>query len=300
MTKETTVLPSKDETIRLATMNILNTARVFTERMVAITDQLRELQPDILSFQEAIFSAEGKDLDDVQRCADALGMTLLVGAAPVPHPTKDLTFTNVTLVSSRVQVIGSESVILRSQHGTGTHPSITQTHLKVNGRLVVIFNAHLPWGSANEPARLTCALQVSEIAAEILQQDPSAIIYFNGDFNTEPDSDTLRYLRSKHVLPGDKTTLWVDAWLMFHAEHEDGHTSRNDGAEAIETALGVGIAMPHLLPRRRIDYILGYGWIYGRPGTPLNIERFGFGQTPSGRALSDHYGLYSDVWIPSV
>lgn len=162
---------------------------------------------------------------------------------------------------------------------------------------MVIFNGHLPWGGTNEPSRLAFALRASQLAHDIKENDPQALVYLNGDLNTEPDSDTLRYLQGKHIYNG-QSTYWADAWSMFNDPTVDGHTSRNEGLEAIETAHGVGITYPHLMPKRRIDYILGYGWIYGRVGTPVNIERFGFGTTSNGRSLSDHYGLYSDLWIP--
>jgi endonuclease/exonuclease/phosphatase family metal-dependent hydrolase len=286
--------------IRIATMNVLNTIHDFEERMQEISNQLRDANIDVLSLQECIFAHQGKDSDALENMAEELGMKYVITDTLIHHPSKDLTYGNVTLVKKEHAILKHHSVTgLDSKEANPTLVDILETHINIKGAYVVTFNVHLKWGGENEADRVQQAAYMARRARQIESANPNSQIFITGDFNTEADSDTVRYLTGKHALPETKGTFWIDIWDMLKKTHEDGHTSRNDGTAAVETARNAGIMLPHLLPQRRIDYIMVHGWQYGKSTSPIFIERFGFGVTPTGRALSDHYGLIATVLTPA-
>jgi endonuclease/exonuclease/phosphatase family metal-dependent hydrolase len=110
-----------------------------------------------------------------------------------------------------------------------------------------------------------------------------------GDFNAEPDSDEIRFLRGHHALPSLRTgklrgTYFNDAVLF--ADGDAGPTFARDNV----------FAGREREPSRRIDYIF--------VATP---DRFGRGLPLSGRRCfltatdgvhpSDHYGVSADVQL---
>lgn len=287
-------------TLRLATMNVLNDPRTFSERVASIGDQLRLVQPDVLCLQEAVTThQDGTPDNTVARLADRLGMTVQPHHT-VFHDGRGIQYGNITL--TRPETASDASTTnwnALSAEYTGTSPcSVSETHMTIRGESVVVFNVHLSWGAEREDYRLAQVASIVNRAHELRAANPQVLCYVLGDFNTEPDSASLRYLTGKDVCGESRDrTFWVDAWEMLHQPSEDGHTSRNEGSEAVRTALSAGIVRPDLLPQRRIDYVLGLGWLYGRVGSPVEIKKIGFGETPSGLALSDHYGLLADIWL---
>jgi len=108
-----------------------------------------------------------------------------------------------------------------------------------------------------------------------------------GDFNAEPNSSTLRFLKGFEGF-GTHGTLWCDAWEISGSGY--GATSDPGGLPlAAVSAKKVGIEDLSELPRRRIDFILSRGWVYGKPGFPETCELI------SGVGASDHHGIVSTI-----
>ena len=90
--------------------------------------------------------------------------------------------------------------------------------------------------------------------------------------------------------------MWVDAWEVKGREYNYS-TSNGELYWSKETASHKGIVLPQLLPQRRIDYIFSYEWVYGKVGSPLSFNTFG-SLTGKPNEISDHYGLWADIYAP--
>lgn len=286
------------EILRVATINICNNPDTFEKRLESLGEHLALLSPDIIAFQEAIFTTSKGANSAVHKVADHLGMNVLTTSSPTRHPSRQgVVFANATLVRKSVDQVSGKAYKGNSLKSATVLPDVLETRFRVNNRLVVVFNVHLAWGYESEFTRLQQVRDIDVQAKKILREEPEALILLVGDFNTEPESDTLRYLFGHHVVE-EESTKWIDSWKMLRDPSEDGYTSLNYGSEATKTAFTKGIVMPQMMPRRRIDYMLVHGWVYGKACTPLGVDRFGFADSERGVALSDHYGLYTDYWCP--
>jgi endonuclease/exonuclease/phosphatase family metal-dependent hydrolase len=98
-----------------------------------------------------------------------------------------------------------------------------------------------------------------------------------GDFNAEPDSDEIRYMRGLTGL-GGPCVYFADAFGV--AGQGDGATfsKRNDFAEPLRE------------PERRIDYIFVRGPDDAQRGEPLDA-RVCFDKRHAGHFPSDHFGV---------
>lgn len=169
-------------------------------------------------------------------------------------------------------------------------------HIEYNGHDIHIINAHLAWGGNNEWVRLREAEKINAYVKSKLVNHPEAIFLLVGDLNTLETSSTVRYL--KGLQEGTQPHLgayWVDAWEL-HGNENNYITSDPETYWGVLTANGKGLTIPSLLPKRRIDYIFSYGWCYGKQGFPLNFNRFADKKTVP--EISDHYGIWSDIYIP--
>jgi|GEM_PF-2075481 hypothetical protein len=117
--------------------------------------------------------------------------------------------------------------------------------------------------------------------------------------NTLPGSDTNRYLAGQGAGANGAYTFWTDAFAVV-GNPEEAPTVATANQWAQQTARGVGIEFPEMLPDRRIDYVWTYGWAYGRPGCPVAMQRSFTDTTRYGYPASDHYGLTVDFWTPPV
>jgi endonuclease/exonuclease/phosphatase family metal-dependent hydrolase len=98
-----------------------------------------------------------------------------------------------------------------------------------------------------------------------------------GDFNAEPDSDEIRFLRG-HTSLGNKTVYFADAFRIA-----------GDGSPGVTFSKKNPYAEPLREPERRIDYV------FTRPddqhrGEPVHA-RVCFDEPEGGVFASDHFGV---------
>lgn len=187
-------------------------------------------------------------------------------------------FANVTLTKSKPL---KSYTIMPSDFPAYQQPPILVTVLEE----LVLINVHLAWGN-REHLRLLAMRTVSSEADSLHKQNPNHLVIVGGDFNTIPESATIRYLRG--LDPHEfYTEMWTDAWSVS----EVFPTARKSGGWAEETAESIGIVHPELMPDRTIDYLMSYGWNYGKHGCPVSLSKFGLSVLSNGYGLSDHYGI---------
>ena len=110
-----------------------------------------------------------------------------------------------------------------------------------------------------------------------------------GDFNAEPDSDEIRFLKGLTVLDG-RTTFYQDAWAVA-GDDGPGYTS-DWRTHELSAMLNIH--------RKRIDYIL-VGDPFRRLGDAGRVLdcRVVANQPITGVQASDHCGVVADICWPT-
>jgi endonuclease/exonuclease/phosphatase family metal-dependent hydrolase len=326
---DTTALPSRAEVSRVATWNLDSNPQFAAERMLAAAAELVEVEillvqenqllPDersavsliaetagfgfvferdertgtmpgtaILSRHPFVFT-ETIDYEETLRFLDPSGSE----KAPPLETTPD---SNATTGPAAVETTSGKSV-----RGIPPRPIVIPAMLAgidhPSGRRLVVVSAHLAWGALAEPVRLRQAETIARRLDDLSgfgsgSADPLGIVGM--DANTLPASATIRFLTGLDPL-GSYATLFVDTFAV--AGSGAGATSTSHNPYAARTAAQVGILRADLLPDRRIDYLLARGYVHGRPGFPLASGLLG---ADAAFTPSDHYGVWSDLWLPPV
>jgi len=177
----------------------------------------------------------------------------------------------------------------------------------VDGRRVVIVSHHGAWGSHATGTRLQQLRSIDELARHLftegglhLDSATRPVIILGGDLNAVPDSAPIRYLTGMDHHLGH-STVWVDVAAHLGVLE---HTTGDPLALSIATASSRPGSpyRPERMPRRRIDYLFVYEWVYGQAGEPVHCRRIATEPftASDGRELtvSDHYGLLAHLWMP--
>lgn len=165
--------------LHVATLNILNLADRWDERLPLILADMAALQPDVLGLQECVF---------------ALQQDRLIGAAGVGHyeSTRGWAgrpeYGNALLVRQPLVATASERLDL------GLNRSAIRARIELNGSataLVVV--THLHHETADEAARDEQARLLIDWLADAPASDGQIVV---GDFNAEPDEPTYARMRA--------------------------------------------------------------------------------------------------------
>ena len=254
-------------TVRVVSWNLdHNPVDVFDRVLVSI-ETLKSVNADILLLQEC-----SEDIAEI--VGKSLGLRV--------HFVNE----HGEAVLSRYQAVSSGGRVMGSERSAG----FAYAHLNTGCHAIMAISTHFTWGGGREFLRLENAREVDLFATEYFNgvSDLDFITVLGGDLNTEPNSDTVRYLRGEAVVDG-KSTLWSDTWMVGEG---DGFTSARSNPYATRTARNVGLTPGSalLLPNRRIDYLFVKGYAYCRAGAP--IKSVIIGVEPSS---SDHYGISVDL-----
>ena len=269
---------------RLGQINILNRKEGVAERYQLLREHALREELDVIALQEVIHA------DLLADTLAPIGLTHFIAATPVLDGTNPVS--DGAAIASRFPLSGARELKL-----TGSKRPALTARASTPWRQVQLFTAHLSWGSDAEGRRLQQAYELTLAAEEIRLEDPALPILLAGDLNSDEDSRTSRYLRGQELDHRGGSTYWTDAYTVCGTPEVWATSDQGNNSHGVVTASNKGIVMPELLPQRRIDYILSYGWSYGKIGCALAYGRFGDPLTPDGRELSDHYGIWADVLV---
>lgn len=265
--------------VRVGQINILNMDDGIEERFNKVVNFVKELNIDILAIQELKYASK------LQALFREIGVNF--------YEYSDLSedYKDRVAVFSKYPIVNSQKLIFEEDSRSGLLVNINTPSGDIN-----IITAHFPHGFSSEAKRLSIARKVDTISSNLKTINKESPIIFAGDLNTEEDSDTLRFLYGKSSVAG-YSTHWVDAWKT-HGNKDNKITSDfQDNYWGEKTASKHCIKYLNILPKRRIDYILSYGWCYGKIGSPMGFGRFGEPQEIGDKHLSDHYGIYADILV---
>jgi endonuclease/exonuclease/phosphatase family metal-dependent hydrolase len=263
--------------LKVATLNIWNRFGPWEQRLPAIRKRLSELAPDVIGLQEVLRSTQGDRLDQVALVSDGLGYHAAWGVASEAHG-----FPVGNAIFSRWPIARSETFPL-PDGGSDERRSLVFAEIDAPFGKLPFFVTHLNWKLHH--GHIRCQ-QVRFIADIIMRTCPIAAGGFPpivvGDFNAEPDSDEIRFMRGLTGLGGE-CVYFADAFGVC-----------GDGTPGITYARKNPFAAAVHEPDRRIDYVFVRGPDDRYRGEPLSA-RVCFDEPVDGTLPSDHFGVVATV-----
>lgn len=284
-----------DQSIKVATLNVMHPPVEVDARFELLVTQTQELKPDILLLQEVSFHPTEPHSEMLMDLAQATGMHIAAAQANKGHGLGS--HRDGTAILTTFDVLDSGVTTHPESH---SGPSSVWAHMKApGGRSVIAFTMHGAWGGPYVHRRLDLLadLEINAAHLETLNVATEPIIILGGDLNAVPEEDSIRFLKGLTTWR-NAGTYWVDAWDQ--AGSGPGHTSTPQLRAARDVARIVGIQHASANPDRRIDYIFLRGWVYGRPGMPLDAQLCFEAVNGSGYTASDHLGVVSRIWCPPL
>ncbi|MBA2281489.1 MAG: endonuclease/exonuclease/phosphatase family protein [Acidimicrobiia bacterium] len=269
--------------LRVLTWNLWWQFGPWEERLPAIVETVRRLDPDIACLQE-VWIEPGADGPDghggdssARRIGDALGFE--------HRGTHRLVLDEVgfgNAVVSRWPITGGESLPLPGLDDAEELRTCFRADIDSPHGPLQVFSTHLNWRFDQSAIRQE---QVRAICAFIAGSPPRSYPpVLAGDFNALPDSDEVRMLTGRAAVPEPKL-VFHDAWEAA-GDGGPGHTWSNSNP----------FALLDLEPNRRIDYVFA-GWPKGGGrGQVLDCEVVGT-EPVDGIVGSDHYGVIATLRI---
>lgn len=294
--------------LSLVTLNFWGTQAPFEQRLALAVRQLRALDPDVIALQEVrplpghATRADGEVRTTAHALGEALGRAVTYAAAvrwgrgelpglPAAEAGEEglALLTRAPLLEQRALALpharpGDARILLSGKVATAAGPIwVHTTHL----------HYRLDDGLAREDQVLAIDQQL-RATGRGLTDAPQLLC---GDFNAEPDSDEMRFLRGLTTL-GGRRTHFQDAWLRCHREAQ-----RGDGpAQGITWSSENEHTRPlrSLDIDRRIDYVLVTSRKRDGRGTVRRCEVVltdRDGQGEHAVCASDHFGVLAVVQV---
>jgi endonuclease/exonuclease/phosphatase family metal-dependent hydrolase len=253
--------PASADRFRVLTLNIWNLAGDWRARRQAIVAVVRRCEPDVVCLQEVVANERG---NQAEWLADALdGWSVAYAGEPIAGGP-DL-FGNAVLSRRPIDA----TAIARLPHvPDDAEVQRVVVHARTGG--VDVFSTHLAWQLHDAALRERQVRALVRFVEE--RTDPAAAHgpVIAGDFNAEPDANTIRYLCGLTALDG-ASTYFQDAWRLTWSN-----------------------ANPHAAldgePDRRLDYVFSGFRGPSRAGRPVDC-RVVADEPVEGVWPSDHYGV---------
>lgn len=268
-------------TFRVATLNIWNRFGPWERRLEGIRAGVAAIAPDLLGLQEVVRlePGDGDGLDQGAAIAEGFGYHVAYARA---HDER--WWGNAAL--SRWPVTRSRSFEL-PRVGTDERRTLLYADVAAPFGALAFFVTHLNWKFEDGHVR---EAQVREIVARVESLTsagglPAIVV---GDFNAEPDSDEIRFLRGLTSLGGGTRVYYQDAFAIA-----------GDGSPGFTYARRNDFAAPLREPDRRIDYVFVRGRDARFRCEPLEA-RVCFDEPHDGTFPSDHFGVVATLRAPGV
>ena len=259
--------------LTVMTLNIWNVYR-WEERRDAVVEWINEVAPDLLALQEVV---RFDGLCQASWIAERTGMAAAFGAAGEYSGAE---FGNAVL--SRFPISGSSSQRLQEGSGDDVARCIVTAQVDACGRAVSFSSTHLSYRFDDGFVRERQVQQIAEFVSQPSGDFPPVVC---GDFNAEPTSTEVGFLKGLHALDGRSFHLW-DAFEVVHPD-QFGYTWSNANTFAAEEQD----------PERRIDYIFVGAHAADGAGRVLDA-RLVCDQPRHGVWPSDHLGVAAVLSCP--
>jgi endonuclease/exonuclease/phosphatase family metal-dependent hydrolase len=264
------------KTLRVATLNIWNRFGPWDARLAAIRAGVAQLSPDLLGLQEVLRLArgEGDELDQAAAIAEGFGYHVAYARAHDERWYGNAALSRWPIVQSRVLELPRAGT---EERRTLLFADVDSPH----GR-IPFFVTHLNWKFDEGHVREAQLREVVQCIEALAPADAFPAILV-GDFNAEPGSDEIRFLRGLTSLGCARRVYFQDAFAVA-----------GDGSPGITFARRNPFAAPLREPDRRIDYVFVRGRDDGHRGDPIDA-RVCFDAPVDGTFPSDHFGVVADL-----
>ncbi|MDK1024329.1 MAG: endonuclease/exonuclease/phosphatase family protein [Gammaproteobacteria bacterium] len=250
-------------TIKVLTLNTWLKEGPYETREPLIKDWIRVLEPDLIGFQEVLDDQVGGLLDQFGYFHQwHFGMS-------IASRWKISNFTSINLPGVNEGEIAGPVIAGHIDSPFGTIPFINATTFH--------FMPHEGWKRRKQMPTLNTFVR----SVRIKEGYPVIMV---GDFNTDPDSDEIRYLMGLHSIE-DTSAYFCDAWERAGDEGtgatwaQENHYSRTYGS-----------------PDRRIDYIfVGAQGIQGAGA--IKDCRVVCNKSLDDVWPSDHFGVFAELTV---
>jgi endonuclease/exonuclease/phosphatase family metal-dependent hydrolase len=263
-------------TLRVATLNIWNRFGPWEQRLVGIRAGVAALAPDLLGLQEVLQlrPGDGDALDQAGVIAQGFGYHIAYARA---HDER--WYGNAAL--SRWPIARSQ-VFELPRGGTEEKRTLLFAEIASPHGSIPFFVTHLNWKFDEGHVREAQVREIVQRIASVVPADafPAVLV---GDFNAEPDSDEIRFLRGLTALGNAKRVYYQDAFALA-----------GDGTPGYTFARRNTFAAPLREPDRRIDYVFVRGRDERMRGEPLEA-RVCFESDADGCFASDHFGVIATL-----
>jgi endonuclease/exonuclease/phosphatase family metal-dependent hydrolase len=265
--------------LRVLTLNIWNRQGPWPARLALIRRGIQELQPHVIGLQE-VLHLDGEpplEPDQAQAIADGLGYYSAFGSAW--HIGGGLQFGNAIL--SRFPIVGAQNCPLPVEPDDETRALLYGALEAPCGR-VPVFVTHLSWKLHQSDIRQQQVAFITQRIRELAPIGDGFPPILMGDFNAEPESDEIRYLRGYNSRLG-RSVYFADAFAVA-GDGSQGYTFARDNAYALRARE----------PNRRLDYIFSRGPDRLLRGEPLSA-RVVLREAQNGVYPTDHYGVFAEI-----
>jgi endonuclease/exonuclease/phosphatase family metal-dependent hydrolase len=285
------------EHVRVLTMNIWNRSGPWDKRLPALRTGLAALAADVVVLQEVLRLDSGAISQ-----LDALAEGLYPHQAYAPAWTIDSGsgFTMGNAVLSRFPMIEREQVLLPNprQHEAR---SLLYTLCETPHGQMPVLATHLDWQLELSAVRCQQVVfiveQMEAWLGRAAQRAGARLLpaVLAGDFNAEPASDEIRFLRGYHALPS--SSAGANGGALRGAYFNDCYAfCGGDERTGATFSCTNPYAATECEPERRIDYIFVRPAGRSRRGLPLRSWRC-LDQPIDGVFPSDHFGVAADIQI---
>ena len=259
-------------TFRAATLNIWSRFGPWEERLEAIRAGLKDLAPDVIGLQEVL---RFPGMDQAALVSEGLGYEIAWGLTSENHG-----FPTGNAILSRWPVTRSE-VIALPDGGSDEHRSVVLAELASPFGKLPVFCTHLNWRLDHGHVRQLQVKTLTEAVTRLAPLDgfPPLVM---GDFNAEPDSDEIRFMRGLTGLGGECVYFADSFGVAGNGSPGATFSKRNPFAE------------PMREPERRIDYVFVRGPDDAQRGEPIEASVC-FDQPHGGTFPSDHFGVITTI-----
>lgn len=259
---------------RIATLNIWNRQGPWPQRLPLIREGLRALDADVIGLQEVLgFPGMPNQAEEIAAgmgwnvhyaVAWEIGGGLTMGNAILsPHPLRD-----------------AQSLPLPAPPGLDTR-TVAFARVELPHGPLPVFVTHLTFQLHLGHARCEQVRALTDHVTRLapIAEAPPVLL---GDFNADPDSDEMRFLRGLTPL-GGTSVYFADCWLAS-GNRDVGHSYDRNNPYALRSRE----------PSKRIDYVYVRGPDRHLRGEPLSAQ---LALTePTGEVWpSDHFCVLAEI-----
>ncbi len=261
-------------TLRILTLNIWNDDGPWGERAPRIREWIERLDPDVIGLQEVL---RGPGLDQLALLAPG-GFHAAYAKATDFWRDPSAGFGNAVL--SRWPIAKQQTVRLPDA-GDGERRVVLATTIEAPFGPLAFASTHLNWRFHHGWVRERQVAALGELVRGLRSAEgfPPIVV---GDFNADPESTEIRFVKGLHALEGRSLYL-RDAWSEV-----------GGGGPGITWSNRNPYARVALEPDRRIDYVFVAPPRRDGLGRPLRC-RVVCDDERAGVWPSDHFGVYAEL-----